>query len=108
MPSHSDAECHEDKVYHAEGNEILPFEGKNLVNTQTREGPTQPHQQKDYKEGLAKEPNRSRNEVHHTVESVETINVQGSPATEEDGRSHTGTDEEVQVLCQVVVTEVHT
>ena len=42
------------------------------------------------------------------VEALQPCNVERSPATQEDGRGHTGTDEEVEVLGQVVVAKVHT
>ena len=99
---------HEDEIDHADWHEVFPLERENLVDSQTREGPAQPHQKEHDEEGLADEPYGAGDVVHHHVESLEACNVQRCPTAQEDGGGHTSTDEEVEVFCQIIIAEVHT
>ena len=102
------AECHEDEQSHGNGNEVFPLEGKNLVDTQTGESPALPEEEEEYEEHLCEEPYETGNHSHHLVEPVESGNDERSPASEEDGRGHSGADKEVEVFGKIVVAEVHT
>lgn len=107
-PPHGNAKSHKDEVYHAEWHKVLPLKRKDLVNSQTWESPTQPHEQEHNEERLTYKPYRTWDIVHHAIESVKTIDVEWCPTTKEDGRSHTCTDEEIEVFSKIVVAEVHT
>lgn len=62
------------------------------------EGPANPHEQEDDEEGLSNEPYKSGDVVHHHVQSVESGNVQGHPASQEQCSGDTGSNEQVQVF----------
>ena len=108
MKSERHEERHQDKVQHTDWHEVLPFQRKDLVNTQAGEGPTHPHEEEHHKEGLTNKPYGTGDEVHHIVETVETGNVEGRPTAEEHQGGNTCADEEVEVFRKVVITEVHT
>ena len=98
---------HQQQVGQSYRNEVLPFEGKYLVDSEPREGPFYPHEKPYDEKCLGEEPDEARNVVHYLIESVESRDMQRHPASEENGRGDARYDEEVDEFGDVEKSEMH-
>ena len=108
MPSECDDANHQSEVKQADGEQVFPFEGEQLVDTQTGESPLEPNDDERQADSLGDKPNGSGNIIHYGIEAVPASDVERHPAAEEQQRGNAGNDKQVEVFGQIEETEMDT
>ena len=72
MDSKDGHQHHDKQIDKSYGNQILPFKTQQLVDTQTRERPFEPHDDKHHNRRLTEEPDKRGDIIHHIIESLPT------------------------------------
>ena len=82
MPTEGHNYSHENQVDKTQRHEVFPLKLQYLIDTQTGKGPTHPHEQPYYSEGLTKEPYDARNSIQNAINS-HNADVERCPTTKE-------------------------
>ena len=88
MPAHQHYKGHYQYVNKVNWQQVLPLQGKQLVNSQSWKCPFEPHHQEDYKKCLAYIPYKRRNKIHYMVKPFPATNMKWHPAPEKDSCSN--------------------